>query len=117
MSKLDLTKNFAIVSLGVAATQNQKYGVAFAVFRSNTDLFLVSIATNKTSVSLLEINRNNLTFIHPKHWEELFETNNNNIIEAYRGAYLSTPEDWPCGFVRAQFSGQSPSSDKVTTKA
>ena len=118
MANLDLTKNFAIVNLGVdTAGQKQKYGVAFAALRENPELFLVYTSTSETTVSLLEINRHNLTFIHPKYWEELFEKNSNYIVESYRQAYFSTPEDWPCGYVRAKFSGQSPTTEKVTTKA
>ena len=71
MTNLNLTKNFAIVTLGVDDDETQKYGVAFAALRSNTDLFLVFTATSETSVSLIEINRCNLTFIHPKHWGQL----------------------------------------------
>lgn len=117
MSNLDLTKNFAIVTLGVYHGEKQKYGVAFAALRDNPELFLVFTATSETSVSLMEINRCNLTFIHPKYWEGLFENNTNYVVQAYQQAYFSTPEDWPCGYVRTKFSGQSPTTEKVSTKA
>jgi hypothetical protein len=103
MVNLDLIKNFAIVTVGLDASQNQIYGVAFAALRSNTQLFLVALASNEKSVPILELHINTLTFIHPEQWENLF--NNEEIVQAYKTAYSSSPEDWPCGFVRTLFTG------------
>jgi|ERR1711965_984260 len=102
MAELDLTKNFAIVTMGVDANQKPIYGVAFAALRNNTDLFLVATTNNGNSISILEIHKDVLSFIHPCQWENLLK--NENIVKAYQSAYYSTPEDWPCGYVRALFS-------------
>lgn len=111
MAELDLIKNFAIVTMGVDANQNQIYGVAFAALRSNTDLFLVATTNNANSITILELHKDALTFIHPSQWENLF--NNENIVLAYKTAYTSTPEDWPCGYVRTLFSGISTNPQNV----
>ena len=111
MANLDLTKNFAIVTMGVDASQNPIYGVAFAALRSNTDLFLVATPNNENAISILELHKDVLSFIHPSQWENLF--NNENIVKAYKTAYSSTPEDWPCGYVRTLFSGTSTTPPNV----
>ena len=111
MNELDLTKNFAIVTMGVDTNQNPIHGVAFAALRSNTDLFLVTTPHNDSSIKVIEIHKNALTFIHPSQWENLL--NNENIVKAYQTAYTSTPEDWPCGYVRTLFTGTSTTPTNV----
>ena len=111
MNELDLIKNFAIVKMGVDANQNPLYGVAFAALRTNTDLFLVAIANDNNIITILELHKDALTFIHPCQWENLFSYD--NIVKAYKTAYTSSPEDWPCGYVRTVFTGTSSNSQNV----
>ena len=105
MTKLDLIKNFAIVSLGVNDFNIQTYGVAFAALRSNPVIFLVATTNTDNTVTILELHKDTLTFIHPSKWEELFT--DDKIMNAFRTAYTSSPEDWPCGYVRAEFVGET----------
>tara|TARA_X000001036_G_scaffold440135_2_gene494826 strand:+ start:6360 stop:6704 length:345 start_codon:yes stop_codon:yes gene_type:complete len=106
MSSLDVVKNFAIVSLGKDTNQTIIYGVVFAALRTNPDLLLIITTNSKGVLTQVETHKNNVTFIHYSKWEQLFE--NEKIVNAFKHAYTSTPEDWPCGFVRTYFTTEQP---------
>lgn len=102
MTELDTLKNFAIVNLGKDTDQTIIYGVVFAALRSNPNLLLIITTNKKGDLSQIEMHKNDVTFIHYSQWEKLFK--NEKIVNAFKQAYTSSPEDWPCGYVRAYFT-------------
>lgn len=105
MTSLDTLKHFAIVEF---VESPGIYGIAFAVLRENTDVFLVATTSlteqenNKNkNIYVSTIHRSNIQFQHYSKWDSIFKQD--QVVKSFQYAYHSSQEDWPCGFVRAHF--------------
>ena len=99
MTSLDTIKHFAIVEF---VDSPGTYGIAFAVSRENTDVFLVAKSNLKeNNIYVSTIHRSNIQFQHYSKWDSIFKQE--QVVKSFQYAYHSSQEDWPCGFVRAHF--------------
>ena len=103
MTSLDTLKHFAIVEF---VESPGTYGIAFAVLRENTDVFLVATSNLKekekeNNIYVSTIHRSNIQFQHYSKWDSIFKQD--QVVKSFQYAYHSSQEDWPCGFVRAHF--------------
>ena len=103
MTSLDTLKHFAIVEF---VESPGRYGIAFAVLRENTDVFLVATSNLKekekdNNIYVNTIHRSDIQFQHYSKWDTIFKQD--QVVKSFQYAYHSSQEDWPCGFVRAHF--------------